>query len=170
MRFTAKLLLLVLVTCTPGWASEPVTVTATSAIRVAWVERGAKSEEVTELQRTFAPVFRVALEGIYGDHTEVVFEVMSSSRAAQRLERREVDAVLQFATKLSRRLQADEHHVLRAESVAEPGRYVAFLVLPEAQSTLQDLLANAFSASINHYEVRASLHDELPLFELAAGW
>lgn len=151
-----------------GAASPSVTVSASSAIRVAWVERGAGEGRTTPLQRAFAPVFEIALAGIYGATTDVVFVPMSAGKAADRLARGEVDAVLQFAPRLSRQIHDQGAHVLRAESVKEPGRFVAFLVLADNQSSLEDLLANAFAASINDFGVRESLNDAVPLLELAS--
>ncbi len=168
MRAFSKLLLLLLATTLPSLANDPVTVSASSAIKVAWVERGARAGKTTDLQRTFTPVFRLALEGIYGASTDVVFVPMRSNEAADQLRRNDVDAVLQFSAHVSRKIRNSGYHILKAESVVEPGRYVAFLVLPEDQSTLQDLLANAFSASINSYDVRESLDDTLPSVELAS--
>lgn len=168
MRASSKLLLLLLATTLPSLASSPVTVSASSAIRVAWVERGARADESTELQRAFAPVFRMSLEGIYGAATKVEFVSMNASKAADKLAYGEVDAVLQFSPRISRRIRDSGAHVLRAESVTQPGRYVAFLVLPEVQSGLQDLLANAFAASINNYDVRVSLDDTPDGVELAS--
>ena len=149
-------------------ASPSVTVSASSAIRVAWVERGAGESRTTRLQRTFAPVFERALAGIYGATTDVVFEPMSAGRAADRLARGEVDAVLQFAPRLSRQIHQQGAHVLKAESMKEPGRFVAFLVLADNQSSLEDLLANAVSASINDFGVRETLNDAAPAVELAS--
>ena len=170
MRAIFKLFLALAVTLS-GVASETstFTVSATSALRVAWVEQGAQVDEPTPLQRSFGPVFRVALPGIYGARTEVVFVSVRSNEAAELLRRGDVDAVLQFSTHLSRRIKSRGHLVLKAESVRQPGRYVAYLVLPESQASLQDVLANAFSASINDFEVRATLDDALPGVEVA-GW
>ena len=167
MRFFSKFLLLLLVPLS-GAASQSVTVSASSAIRVAWVERGARSDGPTTLQRTFAPVFELALAGIYGSSTEVVFVPLSASKAAEKLASGEVDAVLQFAPRLSRQIRDEGAHVLKAASAKDPGRFVAFLILAENQSTLEDLLANAFSASINDLSVRESLNDALPGIELAS--
>ncbi len=156
-----------------GRAADSVTVNASSAVRVAWVESaltaGAGAADGSALQSTFAPVFRRTLEGVYGAQTAVEFLPMSASRAATRLLYGEVDAVLQFSPRLSRRIQQAGSHVLRAESVTEPGTFVAFLVLPEAQAELRGLLANAFSVTINHFDVRRTLHDVAPDTELA-GW
>lgn len=157
--------------CTRGLSTDSVTVSASSALRVAWVEPavGTAREAKTPLQRTFGPVFRVALEGIYGADTTVEFLPMSAPRAAERMARGQVDAVVQFGARVAGPLRRSGGHVLRAESITRPGRYVAFLVLPDAQPRLEELLANAFSASINHFDVRRTLNDA-PVSTDVAGW
>ncbi|MCC5024487.1 MAG: hypothetical protein J6386_17600 [Candidatus Synoicihabitans palmerolidicus] len=94
---------------------------------------------------------------------------LSVRQASDRLMSREVDAMVQFSSRVSRRIhRAGGGHVLRAESVTEPGHFVAFLVLPETEPKLEQLLANAFSASINNFEVRRTLNDVQKDTELAA--
>lgn len=168
MRAFISSLLFLTLAAVSAVASNSMTVSASQAIRVAWVERGARPGAMTELQRAFEPLFRVALDGIYGDSAEVEFIPLKTNRAASLLGDGQVDAVLQFSARLSRRIRESGEYVLRAESVSRPGHYVGFLVLPESSPKLQDLLANAFSASINSFDVRATLDDTLPGIEMAS--
>lgn len=169
MKAFTQLLVPCLFTAVAVLADPPaaMTVSATSSIQVGWVEHGATGAKPTPLQRTFAPVFGRALAGIYGADTEVKFVPLSANRAADRLARGELDAVVQFSSSVSRTIRDAGGHVLRAEAVSQPGHFVAFLVLPEIQPTLEGLLADAFSVSINTFEVRQSLNDTVPDLEVA---
>lgn len=152
----------------PVAASDSVTVNATTAVKVAWVESGSSHAESETLRSTFCPVFRSALESIYGEETEIIFTKLSTRQAGDRLMRGQVDAVLQFAPRVSGRIRRAGGHVLQAESITRPGRYVSFLVLPKTQPKLETLLAQAFSVSINNFDVRRVLDGENTDQKLAA--
>jgi hypothetical protein len=151
-----------------GAIAESVSVSATKALRVGWVETSHNSRGKLALRQTFAPVFRVALEGIYGAQTDVEFIELSINRAADQMGANELDAVLLFSPKLTGHLARLGGHVLRAESIARPGQFVAFLITPEIQPGLERLLADAFSASINNFDVRRVLSDAPSETELAS--
>lgn len=170
-----KLLLLLLplavVAVFTSLAAKPqITVSASTALRVGWLQSKENSRSELSIADAFQPRFHAAVAGIYGEDTEVKYIEQSLAVAARELENGSVDAVLVFDRRLPRRLARAGGHVLKAESISRPGKFVAYLVTQGEQPSLESLLANAFSYSLNTPEVRMALQDPIMTEEaLVAG-
>ncbi|GEM_PF-1178023 len=154
---------------TSASAVDPVTVSASTAVRIAWLETRSNLDR-QQLETAFQPLFRRSLARVYGEETPIEFIRLNVSRTVKAMAEGEVDAVLVFGSRMPRQLAAPGTHVLSAAAIEPEDQIVARLILLQAQPRLDELIATAFSTALNNFDVRRLLGDKVPDDWEVASW